>query len=42
MYVPSEKAIPATSEISFDVFGYDYAEYMLAILLNGYCSCGSH
>jgi hypothetical protein len=27
MYVPSEKAIPATSEISFDVFGYDYAEY---------------
>lgn len=27
MHVPSEKAIPATSEISFDVFGYDYAEY---------------
>ena len=27
MYVPSEKAIPATSEISFDVFGYDYAVY---------------
>lgn len=27
MYVPSEKAIPATSEIAFDVFGYDYAEY---------------
>lgn len=27
MYVPSEKAIPATSEIAFDVFGYDYVEY---------------
>ncbi|HEY9692240.1 MAG TPA: AIPR family protein [Oculatellaceae cyanobacterium] len=27
MYVPSQKAIPATSEISFDVFGYDYAQY---------------
>ncbi|MEP6518518.1 AIPR family protein [Microcoleus vaginatus] len=27
MYVPSEKAIPATSEIAFDVFGYDYIEY---------------
>jgi len=27
MYVPSEKAIPATSEISFDVFGFDYVEY---------------
>ena len=27
MYVPSEKAIPATSEIAFDVFGFDYVEY---------------
>ncbi|NBD18514.1 MAG: abortive phage infection protein [Cyanobacteria bacterium] len=27
MYVPSEKAIPATSEISFDIFGLDYSEY---------------
>jgi hypothetical protein len=27
MYVPSEKAIQATSELSFDVFGVDYAEY---------------
>ncbi|MBW4549867.1 MAG: AIPR family protein [Aphanocapsa sp. GSE-SYN-MK-11-07L] len=27
MYVPSEKAIPATSEIAFDVFGYDYFEH---------------
>ncbi len=27
MYVPSEKAIKATSELSFDVFGLDYAEY---------------
>lgn len=27
MYVPSEKAIPATSEIAFDVFGLDYVEY---------------
>lgn len=27
MYVPSEKAIPATSEIAFDVFGFDYFEY---------------
>lgn len=27
MYVPSEKAIPATSEIAFDVFGYDYVKY---------------
>ena len=29
MYVPSEKAIPATSEIAFDVFGYDYVEYIV-------------
>jgi AIPR protein len=27
MYVSSEKAIPATSEMSFDVFGFDYVEY---------------
>jgi AIPR protein len=27
MYVHSEKAIPATSEIAFDVFGFDYVEY---------------
>lgn len=27
MYVPSEKAIPSASEVSFDVFGFDYAEY---------------
>lgn len=27
MYVPSEKAIQATSELSFDVFGVDYTEY---------------
>lgn len=27
MYVPSEKAIKATSELSFDIFGLDYAEY---------------
>jgi len=27
MYVPSEKAIPATSEIAFDVFGYDSVKY---------------
>lgn len=27
MYVPSEKAIPATSEIAFDVFGFDCVEY---------------
>lgn len=27
MYVASEKAIPTTSELSFDVFGIDYAEY---------------
>jgi hypothetical protein len=27
MYVPSEKAIPVTLELSFDVFGVDYAEY---------------
>jgi len=27
MYVSSEKAIPATSEITFDVFGFDYSEY---------------
>lgn len=27
MYVPSEKAIPATEELSFDVFGFDYSEY---------------
>lgn len=27
MYVPSEKAIPATSEISFDVFGFEYLSY---------------
>ncbi len=30
MYVPSEKAIKATSELSFDVFGLDYAEYNVA------------
>ena len=29
MYVPTEKAIPATSEIAFDIFGYDYSEYMV-------------
>lgn len=27
MYVSSEKAIPSTSELSFDVFGFDYAQY---------------
>ena len=27
MYVPSEKAISATSELSFDVFGWDYSEF---------------
>jgi AIPR protein len=27
MYVHSEKAIPATSEIALDVFGFDYLEY---------------
>lgn len=27
MYVPSEKAIQATSELCFDVFGVEYAEY---------------
>ena len=27
MYVNSEKAIPVTSEMAFDVFGYDYVEY---------------
>jgi hypothetical protein len=27
MYVPSEKAIVATSELSFDVFGRDYCKY---------------
>ncbi|WP_414755398.1 AIPR family protein [Anabaena sp. CCY 9910] len=27
MYVPSEKSIPGTSEIAFDVFGFDYTEY---------------
>jgi len=27
MYVASDKAIRATSELSFDVFGLDYAEY---------------
>jgi hypothetical protein len=27
MYVHSEKAIPATSEITFDVFGFEYVEY---------------
>ena len=27
MYVPSDKAIRATSELSFDVFGWDYSDY---------------
>lgn len=27
MYVPGEKAIPSTTEIAFDVFGFDYSEY---------------
>ena len=27
MYVPSDKAIRATSELSFDVFGWDYSNY---------------
>lgn len=30
MYVPSDKAIPATSEIAFDVFGFDYTQYNVA------------
>ncbi|AFZ13481.1 Abortive phage infection protein [Crinalium epipsammum PCC 9333] len=27
MYINSEKSIPATSEIAFDVFGFDYIDY---------------
>ena len=32
MYVPSEKAIQATSEISFDLFGFDFVEYNVSTM----------
>ena len=29
MYVPSDKAVHTTSELSFDVFGWDYSKYIV-------------